>query len=350
MKKILITGGSGFIALHCVQQALDQGYKVITTVRSKKKENEVLAAMRKYAKSTDNLEIVYADLCKDDDWDIISKDCACILHVASPFFLEDPKHENEVIVPAVEGTLRVLNSALANRVKKVIVTSSVVAISLGHSKSKILFDESDWTNLNSKLTAYAKSKTIAEKKAWDFVNNLPETKKIVLTSINPAAVTGPMLSDDIGTSNNLICQMANGEFPACPKVHVGFVDVRDVAKAHITAISDSKTDRQRIILSSAEKNMVDIGKILYNLGYSKAPIKVMPNFLVKIASIFKKELAGIIPLLGGLNNLSKKQMKKYFKWNFITVEQSIQDTASQLKEMGKIPASKGDVDIDKKAA
>ena len=336
MEKILITGGSGFIALHCVQQALDEGYKVVTTVRSKKKENEVLAAMRKYAKSTENLEIVYADLCKDDGWDTISKDCSCILHVASPFFLEEPKHKSEIIVPAVEGTMRVLNSALANQVKKVIVTSSVVAISLGHSKNKTLFDESDWTNLDSKLTAYAKSKTIAEKKAWDFVNKLTDENRVELTCINPAAVTGPMLSDHIGTSNNMICQMANGEFPACPKVHVGFVDVRDVAKAHISAISDSKTDGQRIILSSAEENMVDIGKTLYNLGYSKAPRKVMPNFLVKIASIFKKELAGIIPLLGRLSNYNKKQMNRYFKWDFVTVEQSIKDTASQLKEMGKI--------------
>ena len=130
--------------------------------------------------------------------------------------------------------------------------------------------------------------------------------------------------------------MANGEFPACPKVHIGFVDVRDVAKAHISAISDSKTDGQRIILSSAEENMVDIGKTLYNLGYSKAPRKVMPNFLVKIASIFKGELAGTIPLLGRLNNYNKTQMKKYFKWNFITVKHSIDDTAKQLKEMGKI--------------
>ena len=222
MEKVLVTGGSGFIALHCIDQLLEKGFMVRTTIRSESRKDEINKAMDKYPNLDQNLEFHICDLLKDEGWEAAVDGCDYVLHVASPFILEVPSDENVLIKPAVDGTLRVLNACSKAHVKKVVLTSSVAAVAYGHGAEKT-YDESDWSNTgeDSGITPYAKSKTLAEKAAWNFVEELDTDKKFDFTVINPVGVFGPMLTRDIGTSNSLVSRLINGELPACPATHMG---------------------------------------------------------------------------------------------------------------------------------
>ncbi|MBC8225729.1 MAG: aldehyde reductase [Gammaproteobacteria bacterium] len=334
MDKVLVTGATGFIALHCIQQLLDQGYQVKGTVRSSNKKNEVIDSMKKNSLHPENLTIVYADLLKDEGWNEAAEGCRYVLHVASPFVLEEPDHEDDLIKPAVDGTLRVLNACKDNRVEKVVLTSSFAAIGYGNDEK--IFDETDWSNTDSTIGAYAKSKTLAEKAAWSFVNELPDQDKFNLTVLNPVAVTGPMLSDDIGTSNTLFVQLLDGSIPACPRIHIGFVDVRDVAKAHIFSMTEEKTNGERIIVSDKEMFFVEMGRILKDAGYSKSPTREIPDFMLKIMAIFIKKLSGMKRSVGRKVISDKSKSKELFDWEYITAEDSAVESAKQLESMGLI--------------
>lgn len=335
MEKVLVTGASGFIALHCIQQLLGQGYSVRGTVRNHKKGQEVIEAMRNYSAQPDNLEIVETDLLKDDGWDEAVQGCDYVLHLASPFILEEPDNEDDLIQPAVQGSLRVLKSCTGKSVKKVIMTSSFAAIGYGHDKE--IYDEADWSITDYlNIGAYAKSKTYAEKASWDYVAKLSDEEKFDFTVINPVAVTGPMLSRDIGTSNSMFIKFCDGSMPACPRIHIGFVDVRDVAKAHLFAMKSDTTNGERIIVSQKEMFFVEMSLILKNAGFKKAPTREMPDFLVKIMALFVKELGGLKRSLGRTVFADKSKAKNLFNWEYISAEDSAIETAEQLVSMGLI--------------
>ncbi len=336
MEKVLVTGGSGFIGLHCIQQLLDQGFKVKTTIRSNARQTEIVNAMTKHSSHPENLEFFVADLLQDSGWNEAVSGCQYVLHVASPFVIENPEDEDVLIKPAVEGTLRVLAACRNSTVQKVVLTSSVAAIAYGHSKSKTLFDENDWSDTTGNISAYAKSKTLAEKAAWDFMGKLADNEKFELTTINPSAVTGPMLTDDIGTSNSFIVQLASGLMPVVPKIHMGFVDVRDVAKAHIFAMTSSKANGQRIIASEREMFFSDASKVLNSAGYMKAPTREIPDFFVRLMAPFVKQLGALKASLGRIANLDKTKANNIFDWKFICANESLTVTAKQLEEMGKL--------------
>ena len=331
MEKVLVTGGSGFIALHCIDQLLEKGFMVRTTIRSESRKEEINKAMDKYPNLDQNLEFHICDLLKDEGWEAAVDGCDYVLHVASPFILEVPSDENVLIKPAVDGTLRVLNACSKAHVKKVVLTSSVAAVAYGHGVEKT-YDESDWSNTgeDSGITPYAKSKTLAEKAAWNFVEELDPDKKFDFTVINPVGVFGPMLTRDIGTSNSLVSRLINGELPACPATHMGYVDVRDVAKAHVFSMLNSSTNNKRIIVSESEMFFVDVGRILNEAGFKKSPTKQMPNWLVKFLAIFIKELSGVTKSLGRRVDTDKSLAKSLFDWQYISAKDSILDTANQL--------------------
>tara|TARA_B100000212_G_scaffold101744_1_gene74894 strand:+ start:50 stop:1063 length:1014 start_codon:yes stop_codon:yes gene_type:complete len=332
MEKVLVTGGSGFIALHCIDQLLEKGFMVRTTIRSESRKEEINKAMDKYPNLDQNLEFHICDLLKDEGWEAAVDGCDYVLHVASPFILEVPSDENVLIKPAVDGTLRVLNACSRTNVKKVVLTSSVAAVAYGHGVEKT-YDESDWSNTgeDSGITPYAKSKTLAEKAAWNFVEELDPDKKFDFTVINPVGVFGPMLTRDIGTSNSLVSRLINGELPACPATHMGYVDVRDVAKAHVFSMLNSSTNNKRIIVSESEMFFVDVGRILNEAGFKKSPTKQMPNWLVKFLALFIKELSGVTKSLGRRVDTDKSLAKSLFDWQYISAKDSILDTANQLK-------------------
>ena len=334
METVLVTGGTGFIGLHCLQQLLDKGYKVRTTIRSESRKQEVLEAMKKHSSNCENLEFYIADLLKDDGWKEAVEGSKYVLHVASPFFLGEPENEDVFIRPAVEGTLRVLKACADADVQKVVLTSSFAAVGYGHPREKEVYTEEDWSSVDGEISAYAKSKTLAEKAAWEFVENLEESKKFDLTVINPVAVTGPMLTSDIGSSNDFLLKLISGSMPACPKIHMGYIDVRDVAKAHIFSMTEEKTNGERIIVSENEMFFAEVGKTLNEAGFKKSPTKELPNFLVKIMSFFVGELKTLLSALDRKGDIDKTKAERFFDWEYISTEQSVTETAQQLQEMG----------------
>ena len=334
METVLVTGGTGFIGLHCLQQLLDKGYKVRTTIRSESRKQEVMEAMKKHSSNCENLEFFIADLLSDDGWSEAVTGSKYVLHVASPFFLGEPENEDVFIKPAVEGTLRVLKACADSDVQKVVLTSSFAAVGYGHSREKEVYTEEDWSSVDGEISPYAKSKTLAEKAAWEFVENLEESKKFELTVINPVAVTGPMLTSDIGSSNDFLLKLISGSMPACPKIHMGYIDVRDVAKAHIFSMTEEKTDGERIIVSENEMFFAEVGKTLNEAGFKKSPTKEMPNFLVKIMSLFVGELKTLLSALNRKGDIDKTKAKSFFNWDYISTEQSVTETAQQLQDMG----------------
>ena len=336
METVLVTGGTGFIGLHCLQQLLDKGYKVRTTLRSESRKQEVMEAMKKHSSNCENLEFFIADLLNDDGWKEAVEGSKYVLHVASPFFLGEPENEDVFIKPAVEGTLRVLKACADSDVQKVVLTSSFAAVGYGHPREKEVYTEEDWSSVDGEISPYAKSKTLAEKAAWDFVENLEESKKFELTVINPVAVTGPMLTSDIGSSNDFLLKLISGSMPACPKIHMGYIDVRDVAKAHIFSMTEEKTNGERIIVSENEMFFAEVGKTLNEAGFKKSPTKEMPNFLVKIMSLFVGELKTLLSALNRKGDIDKTKAKSFFNWDYISTEQSVTETAQQLQDMGLI--------------
>ena len=336
METVLVTGGTGFIGLHCLQQLLDKGYKVRTTIRSESRKQEVMEAMKKHSSNCENLEFFIADLLNDDGWKEAVEGSKYVLHVASPFFLGEPENEDVFIKPAVEGTLRVLKACADSEVQKVVLTSSFAAVGYGHPREKEVYTEEDWSSVDGEISPYAKSKTLAEKAAWDFVENLEESKKFELTVINPVAVTGPMLTSDIGSSNDFLLKLISGSMPACPKIHMGYIDVRDVAKAHIFSMTEEKTNGERIIVSENEMFFAEVGKTLNEAGFKKSPTKEMPNFLVKIMSLFVGELKTLLSALNRKGDIDKTKAKSFFNWDYISTEQSVTETAQQLQDMGLI--------------
>ena len=333
MEKVLVTGSTGFIGLHCIHQLIEKGYSVNGTLRSKSREEEVRSSLKEANLSDANLNLYECDLMSDDGWEKAIDGCDYVLHIASPFINGLPDHEDELIKPALTGTQRILKLSATNpQIKKIIITSSFAAVG-DTFNGQTVFNESDWSDPNNnKISAYNKSKTLAEKSAWDFMESNPSFK---LTVINPVGVIGPMLSDDIGTSNLFVKKILDGSTPGNPGLHIGFVDVRDVARAHVDSIKNEKSDNKRIILSKDEIWVSELSEILRNLGY-KAPKRNIPKWLITVLSLFDKQLGGLIPMIGKVRNIESSIFSEVFDWELISIEESAKVTAEQLKSMNQI--------------
>jgi dihydroflavonol-4-reductase len=260
------------------------------------------------------------------------------MHTASPFPIASPKDENELIKPAVEGTLRALRAAKAAGVKRVILTSSVAAIyGCDLPANKKAFDETIWTDVNHPIgkVAYTKSKTLAEKAAWDFVKN--EDTELQLTTINPGLVLGAPLDDNFGSSISLIERTFRGKDPLLPDLQFGIVDVKDVATMHVLAIKTEKSIGERILAASQTLSFVDFAKIL-KMAYPKSNVKTgkAPTLLIKFLSNFDGEIKAILPLLGRDMPLSNSKATSILGINFIPGEDSVKDSANYLLKTGVI--------------
>ena len=276
MEKVLVTGATGFIGLHCIKQLLDRGYSVNGTLRSQDRQAEVLDSLERNNTPTRHLSLFEVDLNRDSGWDSAIRDCNYVLHVASPFVLTD-EDEDFFVKPAVEGVQRALKFSKKHNVKKVILTSSFAAIHETLNDRQESFNEEDWSNPNKPgISFYAKSKTMAELAAWEFMEM--ENPDFSLAVINPVLVMGPSLSKDVGTSNSLVKNMINGSVPGTPKIHIGIVDVRDVASVHILAMESSSADGERIIVSEKELWVHEVAAILRDAGFNKTPKIVFPSF------------------------------------------------------------------------
>jgi dihydroflavonol-4-reductase len=338
-KLVLVTGGSGFIAVHCMVKLLQQGYAVRATLRSLSRENEVKGMLRNGGiTSFDNLSFIEANLSDDKNWDEAVKDCEYVLHVASPTPIINYKHEDEMINPAKDGVLRVLKAARDAGVKRVVLTSAYGAVGMGHKNRTTPFTEKDWSILSAGTHPYQKSKTIAEKAAWDFIKN--EGGKPELSTVNPVAVMGPVLGTDYSHSNQILRRMLEGELSACPKIDSCYVDARDVADLHLLAMTHPKANGERFLASSGNAlSMLDVAKILKRrLGEDakKVPTKEVPNWIIKVSAFFKPSLKMIATFLGKYAQVSSEKAQKLLGWSPGTNEEAIIATAESMLRLGLI--------------
>ncbi|GAA0222280.1 aldehyde reductase [Cryptosporangium japonicum] len=256
MARVLVTGGSGFVGAHTVVRLLEAGYEVRTTVRSLRRAGVVRAMV---ARPGAALSVVEADLTADAGWADAVDGCEFVVHVASPFPAGEPSDPDEVIVPAREGALRVLRAAHAAGVRRTVLTSSFAAIGYGAPVNRP-YDESDWTDPTGDLPAYIRSKAIAERAAWEFAGAVGAE----LVVINPTGIFGPVLGSDYSTSVGLVRAMLDGAMPTVPKASFGVVDVRDVADAHVRAMTIPEAAGQRFLCTSGQAgcSYLEIARIL----------------------------------------------------------------------------------------
>ena len=336
---ILVTGASGFVAIHTVIQLLQQGYNVRGTIRSLSKEADLRKTISNYVQANDRLEILSADLSQDAGWDEAMQNVETVLHVASPFPLYEPKHEDELIVPAVQGTLRVLRAAHKAGVKRMVQVSSVAAISSGHNGENKTFSEADWSDLTKDIGAYAKSKTLAERAAWDFIHGSENTNKMQLTTINPPLILGPVPNKDFRTSIELVRTIMLGQVPGVGRIKMGSVDVRDVASALILAMQTPEAAGQRILVAADRSLWLkEIAELLHGKYAGRYKINKLefPSILVRLIALFDKKVARVTESLDWDHELSNENAKRILKWTPRSAEEGILSMAESLIEQGVI--------------
>ena len=332
---VLITGISGFIAKHCAAEMLNAGYGVRGTVRSLQRADEVKASLARHV-DVSRLGFAQADLESDAGWDAAVAGCEHVLHVASPFPARQPKDEQELIRPAVQGTLRVLKAATAAGVERLVQTSSMVAVMYGHAHDRAApFTEADWTRIESPgVTAYAKSKTLAERAARDFMQQ--DRSGLHYASVNPGLVLGPALDRDIGTSAEIVQMFLRGKYPGAPRMSIPCVDVRDVARMHRLALEAAAPSGGRYLGVAECLWMIEIASaIRERLGpYArKVPTRVLPDWAVRLAGIFDPAARLAVPELGKVVRVDNSLTRRTLGLEFIPATEAAAAMASSLVEL-----------------
>jgi nucleoside-diphosphate-sugar epimerase len=339
-QRVLITGGSGFIAGHCIIQLLERGYLVRATVRSLDREPTVRGILADAGMSDgSDLSFVVADLMSDEGWEDALADVDFVLHVASPVSPGHVDNEDDLIVPAREGTLRVLRAARASGVTRVVLTSAFHAVSWGYPHDDHTFTEDDWTILDGPgVDAYGKSKTLAERAAWDYL--AAEGGPMELSTMLPVAVMGPIMGQDISGSNHLIQQILNGSMPAFPHLFIPIVDVRDVAAAHILAMVTPEAAGQRFLLSNgAAIEMSEIGAtIRTHLGDAakNVPTRSIPDLVLRIGAIFSAGIRPVVPDLGYSKKTSNEKTRRVLGWTPRDPKEAIVGAAESIVAKGLV--------------
>lgn len=324
-------------------QLLAAGHQVRTTVRSLRRENDVRAMLKAGgADAGERLKFFAADLEKDAGWADAVSGCEYVLHVASPFPTTVPKDENELIVPAREGSLRVLRAARNARVKRVVMTSSFAAIGYGRKPQAAPFNETNWTDPNGEgVTPYVKSKTLAERAAWDFIAK--EGNGLELAVVNPVGVFGPVLGPDYATSILIVQKMMDGAVPGCPRVYFGAVDVRDVIDLHLRAMTNPAARGERFLALAGDfMSVVEIARVLkQRMGAAarRVPTRELPNFVVRIAALFDPAIKQILPELGIVKNATSEKAQRVLGWTPRSREDAIVATAESLQRLGLLKNS-----------
>ena len=326
MTKVFVTGASGFIAKHIVRELLAQDYDVRASVRSDKRKAELQGLFPDTA-----LEFATLDLTRDDGWQDALRGCDVLIHTASPFPLTEPNDPQDLIRPAVDGTLRAMRAARDAGISRVILTSSCAAIYKQADKPKMQqSDETCWTSPDDpSVGAYEASKTLAEKAAWDFVADHPE---IALTTINPGAVFGPPMDARFGSSLELVEQLMTGKVPMAPPMDMVAVDVRDVARMHVAAIDLEATNGERFAAASGTHRFLELGEFLRGWDSTlKTPGREAPVWLLRIMGLFSRDVQGILANVGRTLAVSGAKAEKTFGFDFIPVRDALLASAEAVK-------------------
>lgn len=338
--RVLVTGASGFIAKYCIAELLREGYAVRGTVRSLARQKENEDAVKQAGIEAPEIELVEADLLADAGWSDAVADCRYVLHVASPFPSSEPRDPQALIQPARDGVVRVLHAAAAAGVERVVQTSSVVAIMRSTRPDAEPRTEDDWTDLtNGELSAYARSKTMAERAAWATVEDLPATTPLALTTVNPGMVLGPALDDDLSTSHVLIKLLGRGVYPAVPKLAFPVVDVRDVARQHVVAMTHPDAPGERWLSCNGTLSLRRLGELIVaalpDLA-RRVPTLELPSTLVRITSHFDRSLRSVRADLGKANLCANRKAVERLGMRFRTPEEAVASAALSLRDLGII--------------
>jgi dihydroflavonol-4-reductase len=332
---VMVSGGNGYIAGFVIRQLIADGWTVRTTIRDLAKEQSIRDLL-----SVDNDKVSFfkADLNVDAGWKEAVAGCSHVIHTASPIPAAPPKHENDLIVPARDGTLRVLRAAKEAGVKRVVMTSSSVAISYGRGPGAHTFTEADWTDINHPdAYAYIRSKAIAERAARDWVSS--EGDDLEFCSINPSMVVGPVWSSDFSTSVESIRQLLEGALPGCPNFSFAVVDVRDVADLHVRALTAPNMAGERFIASGPVVPMAEMARILRNnLGDAarKVPTRKLPDFVVKIAALFDPLIKQVVSELGMIRTMDASHARTALGWTPRPYAETIIDSGRSMIALGII--------------
>src|SRR3984957_15476106 len=344
MARVLVTGGTGFVGAHCLIQLSAAGHETHATVRDLKRESDVRAMLRQGGAGEvgKRLKLFRAGLNADAGWPEAAAGCEYVLHVASPFPSTVPKDENELIGPARDGALRVLRVARDAGVRRVVLTSSFGAIGYGAPKDRAtLFTEEDWTNLDDPtVQAYQKSKTIAERAAWDFIAR--EGGKLELAVVNPVAVFGPVLGPDYSSSIVLVKRLLDGSMPGCPDICFGAVGVRDVAELHLKTMIHPAAGGERFLATGGDfVSVLEIAQVLMQGGGDagrKVPTRPLPSWLMRLVAVFDREVKAVAPELGKHKNASNEKARRLLGWAPRSPGDAILATARSLLELGLLKA------------
>jgi len=341
--RVLVTGASGFIAKQCIVELLQASFRVRGTVRSLRSKASVERAISSTGQNGSEIELVEADLTRDDGWSAACQDCRYVLHVASPFPSKEPRRPDDLIAPARDGTRRVLTAAANAGVERIVVTSSIVAIMQSARPDDIPRTEVDWTDLtNPSLSSYARSKTEAERAAWQMMSELGQScfqsgshsSVMSLSVINPGLVLGPILDQDLSTSHVLLRLLGRGTYPAIPKVAFPIVDVRDVARQHVVQLTHPAAANERWLCCNQTLSMRQIGEVMARTLPDiarKIPRIEIPSGLVRIGALFDRNLAAIVPELGRANLSDNSKSVARLGMIYRSSEEAVQTATESLR-------------------
>jgi dihydroflavonol-4-reductase len=328
---VLVTGGSGYIAGFCIAQLLEEDWAVRATVRSLSRETEVRQALAKLTQKGDRLSFHAADLTGDKGWDEAVAGCDYVQHVASPLPSSNPKTDDELVIPARDGALRVLRASRDAGVKRVVMTASVACIAYGRGGRDTPHTEADWsdeTNLRD-TTAYERSKTIAERAAWDWMKR--EGGALELATVNPGLVLGPVTSADFSASMEFMRLLMGGALPGCPRFGFPLVDVRDVSDLHYRAMLAPNAAGQRYIAVSSFEWMIDVAKMLKaKYPDRRIPTSALPDFMLRLTGMFDPVVRSRLFELGKRRDASSAKARAELGWSPRPANTTVLDTAGSL--------------------
>ncbi|HSZ40219.1 MAG TPA: aldehyde reductase [Trebonia sp.] len=337
---VLVTGGTGFLAGHCISQLLRAGYRVRFTVRSADRARDAQRTIAAAGAATDSLTFAVADLTSDANWDAAVSGCEYVLHIASPFPRGVPRTENEVVAPARDAVLRVLRAARNAEARRVVLTSSFAAIAYGYPPSRTRpFTEEDWTNTGSlSVRPYIKSRALAERAAWDFAER--EAGGMELAVVNPVGMFGPVLGSDLSSSVGIVKAMLEGSLPRIPRLWTSVVDVRDVADLHLRAMTSPKAAGERFLAAAGDA--ISYGHIAQTLrdqlgaAAGRVPDREMPNWLIRTASPLVPPLRQFRRNLDVVRHTDAAKARAVLDWKPRPSEDAIIATARSLLDLGLV--------------
>ena len=339
---VLVTGATGFIARHVVAQLLDAGYQVRGTARRASSLDQLRADLAPHLAdpgSAERLTIAAADLTSDDGWAEAVAGCTYVHHVASPIPAAPPEDPNDLIVPARDGTLRVLRAALDAGVSRVVLTSSLAAVLYGVDRTGKVFTEADWSNPDDRrIGAYEQSKTIAERAAWAFMEQ-DAGGRMELTTVNPGLVLGPMYGDAMSTSHEAVKKLMDRDFPACPDLTYAMVDARDVAATHVAAMTAADAPGHRHLCAIDSHSLRDVAAILareHNPKGYRVPTGKLPGWALRLTAKFDKTAALAVNDLGNPQRVDNTLVRNLLGRPMIDLDTMVLSAAASLEQYGHV--------------